>query len=76
MLTAPRCWEVEVLVEVLDSSNRAQLEQEAMQRVLEVVQAGNLVPVQSEQAVWGAFADGRADMGLIWAPRFIREPDE
>lgn len=58
---------------VLDSSNRPQLEQEPMQHVLEVVQAGNLVPVQSEQAVWGAFADGRADMGLLWASRFIRE---
>jgi ABC-type glycerol-3-phosphate transport system substrate-binding protein len=60
---------------LVNSANQPQLEQGALQRVLELVQAGNVVPLQSEDAVWSAFVDGRADMGLVWASRFLREPD-
>lgn len=58
---------------LVNSSNQPLLEKEGLQRVLELLRAGNVVPLQSEDAVWSAFVDGRADMGLIWASRFIRE---
>jgi ABC-type glycerol-3-phosphate transport system substrate-binding protein len=58
---------------ILDQSNRAFLDEDALAAVLELLQSGRLVPLQSEEAVWQAFADGRADMALVWASQFIRQ---
>lgn len=58
---------------LLDSSNEPYLEQDSLQKVLETVQGGKLVPLQSQEAVWTAFVDQRADMALVWSSQFLQE---
>jgi len=59
---------------LLDVSNRPYLDPAALTRVLQLLQGGRLVPLQSEDAAWRAFTEERADVALVWSSRFILEP--
>lgn len=59
---------------LLDEANHPMLEEEALARVLRELDAGSLVAVGSEDAAWNAFVDGRADLTLTWASRFLLDP--
>lgn len=59
---------------LLDESNHPILEEEPLARVLRELDAGSLAAVGSEEAAWNAFVDGRADLTLTWASRFLLDP--
>lgn len=59
---------------LLDETNRPVLDEPSLVRVLQELDAGNLVAVGSEDAAWNAFVDGRANMTVTWASHFILEP--
>ncbi len=57
---------------LLDSSNRPFLDEKALTSVLQAIRGSRLIPLQSEQAAWTAFEDGRAQLALVWTSRFLR----
>ena len=58
---------------LLDRSNQPTLEEEALRNVLQALRGSRLVPLQSEQAAWTAFEDGRAQLAVVSTSRFMRE---
>ncbi len=58
---------------LLDETNHAVLDEVSLIRVLQELDAGNLVAVGSEDAAWNAFVDGRANMTVTWASHYILE---
>lgn len=59
---------------LLDETNHVMLDEAALTRVFQQLDAGSLIAFQSEQDAWAAFVDGRVDLALTWTSRFIREP--
>jgi ABC-type glycerol-3-phosphate transport system substrate-binding protein len=59
---------------LVDSSNRPYLDKDALTRVLQVIQKGRFIPLQSEEAAWTAFIDNRAQLALVWASRYLQMP--
>lgn len=57
-----------------DNSNKPYLDQDSLTRVLQLIQKGRLIPLQSEEAVWTAFVDNRAQLALVWTSRFLQGP--
>jgi len=59
---------------LLNEANHPYLDEVALTRALQTLADARLINLQSEQAAWRAFVDGRADLCLTWSSRFIREP--
>ncbi len=57
-----------------DDSNNPFLDQTALTNVLQQINALNIAPVDSDAAAWRAFTDHRVDMALVWASRFLQDP--
>lgn len=57
---------------LLDRSNQPFLDAPALQTVLQGLKESRLVPLQSEQAAWTAFEDGRAQLAVVWTSTFLR----
>jgi ABC-type glycerol-3-phosphate transport system substrate-binding protein len=58
---------------LLDPSNRPTLDAAALRGVLQAIRGSRLVPLQSEQAAWTAFVEGRVQLALVWTSRFLQE---
>jgi ABC-type glycerol-3-phosphate transport system substrate-binding protein len=57
-----------------DNSNKPYLDQDALTRVLQMIQKARLIPLQSEEAAWTAFVDNRAQLALVWTSRYLQGP--
>ncbi len=57
---------------LLDRSNQPYLDEESLREVLALLKGSRLVPLQSEQAAWTAFEDGRAQLAVVWTSRYLR----
>ena len=57
---------------LLDRSNQPYLDEEGLREVLQLLKDSRLVPLQSEQAAWTAFEDGRAQLAVVWTSRFLQ----
>lgn len=57
---------------LLDRSNNPFLDGEALTGVLQLLSDSRLVPLQSEQAAWTAFEDGRAQMAVVHTSRYLQ----
>lgn len=59
---------------LLDETNHPSLDEATLVSTFQKLVDARFIAVQSEQAAWDAFGDGRADLCLTWTSRFIREP--
>ena len=60
---------------LLDETNHPFLDEPALTSALQQVSELNLISVISDDVAWKSFTDRHVDLALVWASRFLQDPE-